>query len=101
MRIPINHSTDTATAGKPASTTKTFSFSNDILPLFRPSDIQHMNAFGVRLGDHGWMSKPTNARNVLNHLKGTSQPRMPLGGPYWIQEQLNIFQQWMGAGYPP
>lgn len=34
------------------------SFNADILPLFSRSDIEHMNAFGVRLGHHDWMSQP-------------------------------------------
>lgn len=101
MRIPTSTS-DKTPAGEPAPEKKTtVSFSRDILPLFRTSDIQHMNAFGVRLGDHGWMSNPANAWNVLNHLRGVKQPRMPLGGPYWTEDQLNLFQQWIGAGYPP
>lgn len=70
MRIPTSTS-DKTPAGDPAPD-KTVSFSRDILPLFRPGDIQHMNAFGVRLGDHGWMSKPVNAWNVLNHLRGVA-----------------------------
>jgi hypothetical protein len=100
MHIPTSLKSDAAAERNP-SAAKTPSFSQHILPLFRTTDIQHMNAFGVRLADLNWMSKPANARNVLNHLRGTSEPQMPLGGPYWTQEQLHLFQQWMEAGYAP
>ena len=77
------------------------SFGADILPLFSRSDIEHMNAFGVRLGQHEWMSQPGNAKNVYSYLTGASTPRMPLGGPYWSQEQLDLFARWMKTGYKP
>ncbi len=77
------------------------SFNADILPLFTRSDIEHMNAFGVRLGQHDWMSQPCNAKNVYKYLSGESQPRMPLGGPYWSQSQLELFARWMATGYEP
>ncbi|HWF92766.1 MAG TPA: hypothetical protein VN684_10815 [Terriglobales bacterium] len=100
MSIPTNIPARADSAGKPVATI-TPSFARDILPLFRVTDIQNMNTFGVRLGDHSWVSKPGNARHVLNHLMGTTPPRMPLGGPYWTDEQLKKFQEWMNAGYPP
>src|SRR5690349_6705859 len=81
--------------------TGTASFARDILPLFRTTDIQQMNNFGVRLGDHSWMSQPQNARNVFLYLAGVHKPQMPLGGPYWAQEQLALFRKWMEEGYPP
>ncbi len=77
------------------------SFSADILPLFSRSDIQHMNVFGVRLGQHEWMSHPANAKNVYSYLTGESTPRMPLGGPYWSQGQLDLFARWIKTGYRP
>jgi hypothetical protein len=100
MSIPANIPARGDAAGKPVATI-TPSFVRDILPLFRVTDIQHMNTFGVHLGDHSWMSKPSHARNVLNHLTGTMPPRMPLGGPYWTDDQLKSFREWMSAGYPP
>lgn len=77
------------------------SFSRDILPLFRPTDIEHMNAFGVLLHKYEWMSQPKNARNVYRHLTGQAQPQMPLGGPFWSDEQLDLFKRWMDGGYRP
>jgi hypothetical protein len=77
------------------------SFACDILPLFSRSDIEHMNRFGVRLGHHAWMADAANAHNVFRYLTGQSQPRMPLGGPYWSEEQIELFSRWMEGGYQP
>ncbi len=77
------------------------SFSRDILPLFRPTDIEHMIAFGVFLHKHEWMSQPSNARNVYRHLTGQSQPQMPLGGPFWSEEQLALLKKWIDGGFQP
>jgi len=86
------------------------SFQNDILPLFRRIDINHMKPMGVLLDDYGYMSDPAgdstyadhaNARGVNCYLTGECQPQMPLGGPYWTPDQLQLFQQWMTDGFQP
>jgi hypothetical protein len=86
------------------------SFANDIAPLFRPTDLGCMVRFGVSLDDYGYMSDPTgngafadhaNARDVYAHLTGDTTPQMPLGGPYWPAEQLELFAQWMTDGFLP
>jgi hypothetical protein len=40
-----------------------------------------------------------NARDVYARLAGTETPRMPMGGPYWIDAQLQLFEQWMIDGF--
>jgi hypothetical protein len=81
------------------------SFAKDILPLFRPVDIEHMKPLGVLLDDYPYMSDATNehqnARDVQEFLAGKRQPRMPLGGPFWTAEHLNALEQWMKDGYRP
>lgn len=71
--------------------------------MFRPVDIAHMKPFGVNLDDYGYMSDSTadhkNARDVLDYLTGTKTPRMPLGGPFWSTQQLDLFSQWMADGF--
>jgi hypothetical protein len=80
------------------------SFSKDILPLFRSQDISCMKPRGVKLDDFDYMSDPAgddtypdhaNAHAVYDHLTGTVQPRMPLGGHYWTQVQLDLYNNWM------
>jgi hypothetical protein len=79
----------------------TVSFANDILPLFRQVDIQHMQPMGVNLSDYTYMSTPANAQAVYDHLTGTTPPKMPIGGPYWTTAQLQLFSTWMTTGYNP
>ena len=77
------------------------SFARDIRPLFRPMDIQHMQPTGILLDDFTYMSDSTNAQRVYDSLTGETQPRMPLNGPYWSKDQLDLFQHWMKGGYQP
>jgi hypothetical protein len=84
-----------------ASPPQTPSFKNDILPLFRPVDISHMQPMGVLLDDYTYMSTPANAQTVYSYLTGDSQPQMPMGGPFWTAAQLQLFNSWMTTGYNP
>ncbi|HJQ25379.1 MAG TPA: hypothetical protein VKA60_15775 [Blastocatellia bacterium] len=91
------------------------SFSKDILPMFTEADIQHMQGMGVQLDSYDYMSDPAsgsildcgpyadhgNANAVYAALNGSCQPQMPMGGPYWNNDQLQLFQQWMTDGYQP
>jgi hypothetical protein len=82
------------------------SFATDILPLFRPMDIQCMRGRGVLLADYVYMSTQdggtfANATMVLSYLKGDSTPQMPFGGPYWSSESLDLFQSWINGGCQP
>lgn len=78
------------------------SFAQSIRPLFRQIDIDHMKGHGVLLDDYTYMSDPggnySNAQNVEDTL--TSQS-MPPGGPYWTDQQLNLYKQWRSDGYQP
>jgi len=78
------------------------SFAKDIKPLFRPVDVSHMRPYRILLDDYKYMSDATNdhanAKGVLSTLKDQS---MPPGGPFWSQEQLDLFSQWMADGYLP
>jgi hypothetical protein len=78
------------------------SFAKDIVPLFRPIDIEHMKPAGILLDNYAYMSNAAggyaNATAVLNVLKNRS---MPPGGPFWTQDQLDLFANWMSGGYQP
>jgi hypothetical protein len=77
------------------------SFEKDIRPLFTEMDVDHMEGMGVLLADHAWMSEPENAKRVYDFLTGDEAPRMPPGGPYWSDEHLKQFADWMAGGYKP
>ena len=93
--------TNLPNAGPPVS------FETDILPLFRPMDIQCMRGREVFLADYAYMSAQdggafAHANNVLAYLKGTGDgPRMPFGGPYWSDESMALFQSWIDGGCKP
>jgi hypothetical protein len=87
------------------------SFQLDVRPLFRDHDISCMAAYDILLSDYAYMSNPAgddtypdhaNAQNVLCHLRPNAcTPRMPMNGPYWSDQQLALFAQWMQDGYAP
>lgn len=81
------------------------SFANDIKPLFRPTDIKCMQAYGVLLDNFGYMSDATNnhenAATVQDYLTGKRTPRMPKGGPYWTRQQVDLYAKWIADGYQP
>jgi hypothetical protein len=78
------------------------SFAKDILPLFRPIDIEHMKAYDVSLDDYACMSDSSNNyQNAQGVLKTLTTKRMPPGGPFWTQDQLDLFGRWMTDGYRP
>jgi hypothetical protein len=78
------------------------SFSNDIKPMFREIDIDHMKVYGVHLDDYQYMSDATNnyanAQAVRDTLKDQS---MPPGGPFWTETQLSLYDKWKTEGYQP
>lgn len=78
------------------------SFKNDIQPLFRKIDVDHMKPKGVLLDDYPYMSDASNnyehAQAVLDTLTKQS---MPPGGPFWSQTMLDLFKKWMSDGYKP
>jgi hypothetical protein len=84
------------------------SFTQNVLPLFGARDIACMARLDIRLANYDYMSDPAgdetfadhaNARKVYDRLTGVATPRMPMGGPYWSDEQLRLFAQWMTDGF--
>jgi hypothetical protein len=78
------------------------SFASQIKPLFRDIDVAHMKRLGVLLDDFTYMSDASNnhkhAQSVLDTL---TSHKMPPGGPFWTQDNLDLFAQWMSEGYNP
>ena len=64
-----------------------------------------MKPMDILLDDYSYMSDVANnhrnAQGVYDSLTGTTQPRMPVGGPYWTEDKLDLFQKWMNDGYLP
>ena len=78
------------------------SFATDIKPLFRPIDVAHMKPFGVLLDDYAYMSDATNNHQNAHAVLGVlTAKRMPPGGPFWTQDMLNLYGEWVTDGYRP
>ena len=78
------------------------SFAKDILPLFTPVDIEHMNDQEVFLSDHSYMSDADNASAVLETLaNGSMPPTWGGGGGAWPEEKVELFRKWIEGGYQP
>lgn len=72
-------------------------YANDILPLFRPIDINCMRARRVFLADIAWMAQPANASKVLAKLSAGDMPP----GAAWPPAQVKLFSDWINGGYQP
>jgi hypothetical protein len=81
-------------------TDTTTSFERDILPLFRPVDIEHMAAHGVQLDDYAYMSEPENAERVYQSIQAKRMPP-PEDGATWPQDQVRRLREWIDAGRRP
>ncbi|WP_218827374.1 MoaF-related domain-containing protein [Caballeronia sordidicola] len=69
-------------------------YSKDILPLFRDTDIKCMTRRGVPLSDSSWMCNPDHAKKVYAKL---SSGEMPPDAP-WPPQQIELFNQWIVEG---
>ena len=74
-------------------------FAQDIRPLFTDMDIAHMKGFGVLLDDFGYMRDPAHAQHVLNRVSDGSMPPRRSGEPPWSSENVQLFRDWIAAGY--
>jgi hypothetical protein len=81
----------------PAPTT---SFARDVLPLFRPVDIQHMRMRGLDLTDLDAVRG--RATVISNRLKGQGGRRMPPPPDAPLTAaQIDRFDTWIAEGFPP
>jgi len=76
------------------------SFAQDIRPLFTDMDIAHMKRAGVLLDDFDYMRDPGHAQKVLDTVSTGSMPPSSSGEPSWSQESVQLFRDWIAAGYP-
>jgi len=80
------------------------SYTEDIKPKFRPSDIRCMARQGILLGDADWMCDASaafgfddhgNSRHVYEYL---SEGTMPPDGA-WPPDWLDTYRGWMADGF--
>jgi hypothetical protein len=72
------------------------SFERNIRPLFRDSqDVDSMKDYGLDLSSYEDVKAHAGA--IQARLEDGS---MPCDGP-WLQEQLDLFKQWMEEGMAP
>jgi hypothetical protein len=71
-------------------------FERDVLPLFRPVDIEHMAPFGVQLDQYTYMSVPANAERVYSSIAAKKMP--PGSGDAWADEKVRLLRSWIDGG---
>lgn len=83
----------------PATAPIPTSFARDILPLFRPKDIDHMD-FRLLLDDPEQVKEL--ADSILERLETPDEtqvmPKPP--DPRWTAPQLELFRRWIDEGHP-
>jgi hypothetical protein len=77
------------------------SFAHDVRPLFTDMDVAHMRNSGVLLDNFDYMRDPTHAQNVLDKVSAGTMPPRSSGEPAWSPENVQLFRDWMAAGYQP
>jgi len=68
------------------------SFSNDIRPLFRSSDIETMKRFGLDLSSYDHVKE--KASEIYASVENGS---MPCDEP-WPNDEIALFKRWMDEG---
>jgi hypothetical protein len=86
------------------------SYEHDILILMQDPE-ECMENMGWLLSDVEFMTDPVggqgfddhfHARKTYARLSTTNLARkMPKGGPYWTDDQLALYRQWMEEGFQP
>lgn len=75
------------------------SFKNDIRPLFRDVDVQHMiDATNLDLSSYEAVRDSKDV--IYNRIRGIGGRRMPPDKP-WTQTMIDKFKQWIDDGTPP
>lgn len=80
-------------------------FYEDILPLFRDMDIECMRGIDppVLLASYDWWTESDDGQsfpNFENAYGEVESGRMPMGGPQWDPESVQLLMDWKDAGFP-
>lgn len=81
-------------------------FYEDILPLFRDMDIECMRGIDppVLLANYDWWTETADSGasypNFESAYEAVDSGYMPLGGPRWDPESVQLLADWKAAGFP-
>jgi hypothetical protein len=75
------------------------SFAHDIRRLFTDVDVAHMKVAGVLLDDFEYMRDPDHAQKVLDAVSTGAMPPQSSGEPPWPPDSVQLFRNWIAAGY--
>ena len=73
------------------------SFEQEIKPLFRQVDIEHMQGFGIDLSVYKDVFD--NADDIYSQVSDGNMPPPP-DSP-WSPDKVQLFKDWMDGGYQP
>ena len=71
-------------------------FWEDVIPLFRDVDFACMGARGIPLASIDWWKADGHFAMAYDRLSSGS---MPLGGPRWKPEQVQVLAGWKENGF--
>lgn len=80
-----------------AGTTGT-SFVRDILPLFRPKDVEHMSNLSLDLSEYDAVR--AKAQMIAQRVTTGGRPMPPPPDQRWTKIQVELFEQWIAEGFP-
>jgi hypothetical protein len=74
------------------------SFARDILPLFRPKDVEHMNNLNLDLSEYDAVR--AKAQAIAQRVAAAGRPMPPPPDQRWTKIQIELFEQWVAEGFP-
>ena len=74
------------------------SFARDILPLFRPKDVEHMYNLNLDLSEYDAVR--AKARVIAQRVAAGGRPMPPPPDQRWTKIQIELFEQWVAEGFP-
>lgn len=75
------------------------SFARDVRPMFTETDIEHMQGFGMNLGNKDDVTEHADA--IYAAVSDGSMPPDYSGEEPWTQEMCQRFKRWQEQGCPP
>ena len=75
------------------------SFARDILPLFRPKDVEHMAGLNLDLSQYDAVR--AKARAIAQRVAASGRPMPPPPDQRWTKIQIELFERWVAEGFPP